>query len=51
MDFQQDQLATVKPVLSGHLKIDKAKLLMGNCSLMEVLSIAECSPWSILEYF
>ena len=26
---------TVKPVLSGHLKIDKTKALMGNGSLME----------------
>ena len=36
MDFHQDQLASVKPVLSGHLKIDKTKVLMENCSLMEV---------------
>ena len=42
---------TVKPVLSGHLKIDKTKVLMGNGSLMKVESIAECSPWSILQYF
>ena len=33
-----------KPVLSGHLKIDKTKVLMENGSLMEVESIAECSP-------
>ena len=38
---------TVKPVLNGHLKIDKTKVLMENCSLMEVKSIAECS----LQYF
>ena len=43
--------STVKPVISGHLKIDKTKVLMGNCSLMEVESIAECSPWNILQYF
>ena len=42
---------TVKPVLSGHLKIEKSKVLMGNGSLIEVDSIAECSTWSILQYF
>ena len=42
---------TVKPVLSGYSKIDKRKMLMTNCSLMKVESIAECSPWSILQYF
>ena len=41
---------TVKPVLSGHSKIDKIKLLMANGSLMKVESIVECSPWSILQY-
>ena len=35
---------TVKPVLSGHSKIDKTKVLMTNGSLMKVKSIAECSP-------
>ena len=39
---------TVEPVLSGHLKIDKTKVLMENGSLLKVESIAECSPWSIL---
>ena len=39
---------TVKPVLSGHLKIDKTKILMENGSLMKVESIAECSPSAIL---
>ena len=34
---------TVNPVLSGHLKIDKTKILMTNGSLMKVESIAECS--------
>ena len=34
---------TVKPVLRGHLKKDKTKVLMENGSLMEVKSIAECS--------
>ena len=42
---------TVKPVLSSHLKIDKTKVIMENGSLMKVESIAECSPWSILQYF
>ena len=42
---------TVKPVISGHLKIDKTKVSMENGSLMKVESIAECSPWSILQYF
>ena len=44
-------LSTVKPVLSSHSKIDKTKILMTNGSLMKVASIAECSPWSILQYF
>ena len=45
--------STVKPVLSSHSKIyiDKTKILMTNGSLMKVESIAECSPWSILQYF
>ena len=42
---------TVKPVLRGHLKIDKIKVFMDNGSLMEVESIAECSKGSILQYF
>ena len=43
--------STVKPVLSDHSKIDKTKVLMTNGSLMKVESIAECSHWSILQYF
>ena len=31
------------PVLNGNLKIDKIKILMTNCSLMKVESVAECS--------
>ena len=42
---------TVKPVLSSHLQIDKTNFLMENGSLMKVENIAECSPWSILQYF
>ena len=41
---------TVKPVLSGLSKIDKTKILMTNGSFMKGESIAECSPWSILQY-
>ena len=33
---------TVKPVLSGHFKIDKLMVLMENGSLMQVKSFAEC---------
>ena len=42
---------TVIPVLSGHSNIDKTKILMTNGSLIKVKSIAEYSPWSILQYF
>ena len=35
--------ATVKPVLSGHSKKDKTKVLKTNGSLMKVERIAECS--------
>ena len=34
---------TVKPVLSGHSKIDKTKVLMTNTSITKVEGIAECS--------
>ena len=34
---------TVKPVLSGHLTIDKTKVLVENGSFMKVESIAEFS--------
>ena len=44
-------VVTVHPVLSGHSKINKTKVLMENGSLMKVESIAECSPWSIQQYF
>ena len=42
---------TVTPLLSHRSKIDKTKVLMTNGSLMKVERIAECSPWSILQYF
>ena len=34
---------TVKPVLNGHSKIDKTKVLKTYGSLMKVAGIAECS--------
>ena len=37
--------------LNGHSKIDKTKVLMTNGSLMKVERIAECTLWSILQYF
>ena len=46
-----ENVSRVKPVLSGRSKIDKTKVLKANGSLMKVESIAECSPWSILQYF
>ena len=42
---------TVKPFLCGHSKIDKTKILFTNGSLMKAERIAECTPWSILQYF
>ena len=39
---------TVKPVLRGHSKIDKTKVLKTNGSLMKVVSIAECSLHSAM---
>ena len=43
--------STVKAVLSGHSKIDKTNILTTNGSQMKAERIAECSPWSILQYF
>ena len=34
-------MGTVKPVLSGHSKIDETKIIMTNGSLMKAESIAE----------
>ena len=42
---------TVKLVLSGHIKIEKTKLLIENGSLMKVESIAECSKGNLLQHF
>ena len=35
-------LAVYMAVISGHSKIDKAKILTSKCSLMKVKVIAEC---------
>ena len=43
----QLRIITVKPVLSGHSKNDKAKILMTNGSLMKVGSIAECNTFDL----
>ena len=40
-----------KTCVKRPLKIDNTKILMTNCSLMKVECIAECSLWSILQYF
>ena len=40
-----------KTCVKRPLKIDKIKIFMTNGSLMKVESIAESSPWSILQYF
>ena len=40
-----------KTCANGHSKIDKTMILLTNGSLMKVKSMAECSPWSILQYF
>ena len=40
-----------KTCLKQSLKKDKTMTLITNGSLMKVKSIAECSPWSILQYF
>ena len=51
--IQPKKVNTVKPVLSGHSKNSKktTKVLMENGILMKAEIIAECSPWSILQYF
>ena len=42
---------TVKPILSGHSKIDKSKDLKTDGSLMQVESIAECSNGAFCNTF
>ena len=43
--------STVKPVLSGHSKIDKTKVLKTKGGLMKVESIAECSTGAFCNTF
>ena len=50
IEYSVTCLKLLKPVLSSHSKIDKTKVLITNGSQMKVKSIAECSPWSILQY-
>ena len=50
-DLCQTQYNYSKTCLKRPLKTDNTKILMTNGSLMKVESIAECSPWSILQYF
>ena len=38
-------------MLKAAIKKDKTKILITNDSLTKVKSIAECSPWSILQDF
>ena len=44
-------MCTVKPILSGHSKIEKTKVLKTNGSLMKVESIAECSKRAFCNTF
>ena len=48
-DLGDHTVSTIKPVLSGHLKIDKTKVLKANRSLMKAESISEWSPWSTFD--
>ena len=43
--------STVKPVLSGHSKIDKTEVLRTDGSLMKVEKYCRMLSWSILQYF
>ena len=44
-------VTTMKPVLSGHSKIDKTKVVKPCSSLMQVKSIAECSTGAFCNAF
>ena len=50
IDDDKRIVITVKPFLSDHSKLGKAKIVMTSGILMDK-SISECSPWSILQYF
>ena len=51
MEMVQNYDITVKPVLSGHSKIDKTKVLKTNGRLMKVESIVECSKRAFCNTF
>ena len=51
IQFRIQLYNTVKPVLSGHSKIDKTKVLKTNGSLMKVESISECSLGAFCKTF
>ena len=44
-------VSTRKTCVKRPVKNRQNKDLNDKCSLMKVKSIAECSPWSILQYF
>ena len=44
--FQYSKTCLKQPLIK-----DKTEILIRNGSLMKVKRIAECSPWSILQYF
>ena len=48
---EEIQPCTVNPVFSGHSKRRPKLAFNSDFHLMQVKSIAECSPWSILQYF
>ena len=49
--LSQMDKTTVRPVVSGHSKIDKTKVLKTNGSLMKVKCIAECSRGAFCSTF
>ena len=51
IDNKVIHLHTVKPVWSGHSKIDKTKVLKTNGSLMKAKRIAECSDGAFCNTF
>ena len=49
--FGKEKGSYCKTCVKRPLKIDKTNVLMTTGSLIKVESIAECSLWSILQYF
>ena len=49
--FESDMILYSKTCVKRPLINRQTKILMTNGSLMKVKSIAECSCWSILQYF